>query len=173
MARKFIVAILVASLAISGCTKKTTQGAIGMLPPVAPAGNTPIDDTHDALARLQNALISAAGADRILFDLDSSALSNEAREILPRQAGWLRQNPSISFMIEGHCDERGTRNYNLALGERRAVAVANFVAGLGISPDKLRTISYGKERPEATGSDGESFAQNRRAVSVVLAPEGF
>lgn len=109
-----------------------------------------------------------AGSDRVFFDFDSHALDDADRETLGKHAAWLTQNAAVSVMIEGHCDERGTRDYNIALGERRANAAKNYLAGLGVSPSRMRVVSYGKERPEALGSDEAAYAQNRRAVTMVL-----
>lgn len=105
--------------------------------------------------------------DRVFFGYDSFALTPEAISQLELQAQWMRQYPSVNLLIEGHADERGTREYNLALGDRRASAVKNYMVSLGISPTRVQTISYGKERPEMLGSNAESWAKNRRAVSVV------
>ncbi len=105
--------------------------------------------------------------DRVLFDFDSSVLSAQARQTLEGQAGWLKQYPNVRLVIEGHCDERGTREYNLALGERRAAAAKNYLVALGVDDARLTTISYGKERPFALGHDDDAWSQNRRAVSIV------
>lgn len=105
--------------------------------------------------------------DRVFFDLDSAVLLPDARRTLERQAGWLDLYPGLRLVIEGHCDERGTREYNLALGERRANAVREYLITHGIAPSRLRTISYGKERPYALGHDDEAWALNRRAVSII------
>ena len=105
--------------------------------------------------------------DRVFFDFDKSDLKPEARATLERQAAWLKQYSNVRLQIEGHCDERGTREYNLALGERRANAAKNYLVALGIPASRLSTISYGKERPAVLGSNETSWAQNRRAVSVV------
>lgn len=105
-------------------------------------------------------------SDRVLFDLDSSQLTAEAQQILEVQAAWLKQNSSLNITVEGHCDERGTREYNIALGERRATAAKKFLTGLGVASNRISTISYGKERPAMVGSDESSWSQNRRAVSV-------
>jgi peptidoglycan-associated lipoprotein len=107
--------------------------------------------------------------DRVLFGFDSVALDEEARSILQRQAAWFQQFGSVSATIEGHTDERGTREYNLALGERRANAAARYLESLGVSSGRLTTISYGKDRPADPGSDETAWAQNRRAVTVVNA----
>ena len=114
----------------------------------------------------QQELASAAG-DRVLFAYDRSDISPEGQQTLQRQAEWLRRYPNITVTIEGHADERGTREYNLSLGERRAEGVKNILIALGIAPSRLSTISYGKERPEVPHSDEASYAQNRRAVTVI------
>jgi peptidoglycan-associated lipoprotein len=105
--------------------------------------------------------------DRVFFDFNESDLKPEARATLDRQAAWLKKYPSVNATIEGHCDERGTREYNLALGERRATAVKNYLVADGVGADRLKTISYGKERPAVLGSNEAAWAQNRRAVTVV------
>ena len=104
--------------------------------------------------------------DRVFFGYDSSDLDSDALELLQDQVAWLKQNSDVSVTIEGHCDERGTREYNLALGEKRAQAVKNYLIGLGINPDRVSTISYGKERPAVVGSNDGAWAQNRRSVTV-------
>ena len=105
--------------------------------------------------------------DRVFFGYDSSDLDSDALELLQDQVAWLKQNADVSVTIEGHCDERGTREYNLALGEKRAQAVKNYLIGLGINPDRVSTISYGKERPAVVGSNDGAWAQNRRSVTIV------
>ncbi|MZR32144.1 peptidoglycan-associated lipoprotein Pal [Sneathiella litorea] len=105
--------------------------------------------------------------DRVFFGFDKYDVDSEAQATLQRQAAWLKANPTVTLVIEGNADERGTREYNLALGDRRATAVKNYLVTLGISADRLSTISYGKERPVALGHNEAAWAQNRRAVSVV------
>ena len=105
--------------------------------------------------------------DRVFFDYDSFELNSDAKELLQDQVFWLKQYSNVSVIIEGHCDERGTREYNLALGEKRAQAVKNYLLSLGISSDRLSTISYGKERPAVVGSNDGAWAQNRRSVTIV------
>lgn len=105
--------------------------------------------------------------DRVFFAFDSSTLDDDARATLDRQAAWLQQYLSITVTIEGHTDERGTREYNLALGERRATAAKNYLVALGVDADRLLTISYGEERPVDPGTDEIAFRQNRRAVTVI------
>ena len=110
--------------------------------------------------------------DRVLFLVNQSTLSAEARDTLSKQAAWLKDNPGFSAIIEGHADEQGTREYNLALGARRASSVQNFLIEAGVAPSRLRTVSYGKERPIAVCSDEACYAQNRRAVTVLSAGAG-
>ena len=105
--------------------------------------------------------------DRVFFGTDRYDLTAEAQAELQKQATWLKSYPQYRFVIEGHCDERGTREYNLALGERRATAVRNYLVALGIDTNRMQTISYGKERPAVLGSDESAWAQNRRAVIVL------
>jgi peptidoglycan-associated lipoprotein len=111
--------------------------------------------------------LAATAGDRVFFAYDRADISSEAQQILDRQAQWLKRYPNVHATIEGHTDERGTREYNLALGERRAQAVKNVLTALGIPASRLSTISYGKERPEVPHSDEQSYAQNRRAVTAV------
>jgi peptidoglycan-associated lipoprotein len=105
--------------------------------------------------------------DRVFFAYDSAVLSPIASQTLDRQAAWMKQYPAIFLTVEGHSDERGTREYNLALGDRRANAVKNYLVALGIQPDRILTISYGEERPAEPGNDETAWAKSRRAVSLV------
>jgi len=105
--------------------------------------------------------------DRVFFGTDRYDLSTEARQVLDAQAAWLQQYPNVNLTIEGHADERGTREYNLALGERRANSVRNYLTALGVSPTRLTTVTYGKERPAVPGANEAAWAQNRRGVSKV------
>jgi peptidoglycan-associated lipoprotein len=111
--------------------------------------------------------VGQSGSDTVLFPYDSYDVDDDARTILSKQAQWLTRYPSVRITVEGHADERGTREYNLALGDRRATAAKNFLAAQGVATDRMTTISYGKERPAVEGSDEEAFARNRRAVTVV------
>ena len=105
--------------------------------------------------------------DRVYFGYDSSELDSDALELLQDQVAWLKQHSDVSVTIEGHCDERGTREYNLALGEKRAQAVKNYLLSLGIDSGRVSTISYGKERPAVVGSHDGAWSQNRRSVTIV------
>jgi peptidoglycan-associated lipoprotein len=105
--------------------------------------------------------------DRVFFAFNKTDLSAEARATLDRQVAWLKKYATVKVTVEGHADERGTREYNLALGERRAVAAKNYLVAAGVSADRVKTVSYGKERPAVVGSNESAWAQNRRAVTVV------
>ena len=104
--------------------------------------------------------------DRIFFDLDKSEISEKAAATLKKQAAWLQKYQDRTIVVEGHCDERGTREYNLALGERRANAVREYLISLGVASGRIETISYGKERPAVVGSNESAWAQNRRGVTL-------
>ena len=106
-------------------------------------------------------------SDRVLFKFDSAELSDEAKSTLDTQVAWLQNDSNIHIIIEGHCDEIGTREYNIALGEKRAAAVKNYLIGKSIAANRMKIISYGKERPAFVGSGEEVWAKNRRAVTVV------
>ena len=139
----------------------TPPGGSGTaVPPPATVGTT---GTPGSVADF----VAQSGSDHVLFGYDSYELDDEARAILGKQAEWLARYPTVKVTLEGHADERGTREYNLALGERRANAAKNFLAGQGVDAGRLSTISYGKEKPAVEGSDEAAWAQNRRAVTVV------
>jgi peptidoglycan-associated lipoprotein len=114
----------------------------------------------------QEDLVANVG-DRVFFGLDRSTVAADQRPVLERQAAWLAQYPQVQITLEGHADERGTREYNLALGQRRANSARDVLVSQGVSGSRLNTISYGKDRPAALGSNEEAWAQNRRAVTVV------
>lgn len=105
--------------------------------------------------------------DRVFFDFDKSVIKPEGQQTLQRQAQWLQKYPNVTVTVEGHCDDRGTREYNLALGERRATAVKNALVALGVQANRIKTISYGKERPAVLGDNEAAWAQNRRGVTVI------
>jgi len=105
--------------------------------------------------------------DRVFFDTNKYDLRPDARATLDKQAAWLKQYPKYAITVEGHCDERGTREYNMALGERRATAAKNYLVNLGVPAARIKTISYGKERPVALGHNEDAWKQNRRAVTVL------
>jgi len=105
--------------------------------------------------------------DRVYFDFDKAEIRSDGSATLNDQAAWLKKYPNVTIVVEGHCDERGTREYNLALGERRANAVKEYLVSRGVSANRIETISYGKERPAVLGSNESAWQQNRRGVSVV------
>jgi len=160
-----------ALIGLAGCAKKPPK----QLPP-APSQEvtttslftaTPATENNGPTPGSRADFVAQAGSDTVHFATDSSDIDSEATGILTKQAAWLAKFPNVRVTIEGHCDERGTREYNLALGDRRANAAKNFLVNAGVNAARISVISYGKERPVATGSDEESWAQNRRAVSVV------
>lgn len=160
--------LITSSLIVAGCAKKAPEE----LPP-APVGTAPVttappDPGPGYAPGSQSDFLANTMSDRILFDTDRFNVDSQDQVILQSQAQWLAQNPQSRITIEGHADERGTRDYNLALGERRANAAKNYLASLGVSPSRMTTVSYGKERPEALGANQSAWAQNRRAVSVVI-----
>ena len=162
--------LAVSVLALGACAKKPPKE----LPPPPPAGNSVIADPAAppapgaAAPGSQADFVATVAADRIFFDTDRSEVTGESQATLRSQAAWLARYPRVRATIEGHCDERGTREYNLALGERRANATKNALAALGVDPSRMTTISYGKERPDATGSDEAAWGRNRRAVTVTV-----
>lgn len=129
-------------------------------PPPPPAGPQPGSQAHWASAM--------AGADTIYFETDRYNVDSEDAASLRRQAEYLLQHTGARATVEGHADERGTRDYNLALGERRANAAKNYLVSLGVPEQRLTTVSYGEERPVATASDESAWARNRRAVTVMI-----
>jgi peptidoglycan-associated lipoprotein len=156
-----------ALVATAGCAKKRPPE----LPP-APAETVPTTDggeSSDTVAgRLNEQFKREVTSDTVHFALDQYDIDSEARSILDSQAAWLTAHPEARVTLEGHADERGTREYNLGLGDRRANAAKNYLAARGVSATRITTISYGKERPIALGSDEASWAQNRRAVTIVI-----
>jgi len=173
MARLPLKIALVSALAlsVSACTKKKPEELPPPPPTAAPAPTPqtppPPPPTTGPVPGSRDDFLQQAGTDTIFFGTDMYDVDAEDQATLTRQAAWLAKYPNVSVTIEGHCDERGTREYNLALGERRANAAKNFLVSAGVPASRISVISYGKERPIATGSDEESWAQNRRAVTVV------
>jgi peptidoglycan-associated lipoprotein len=158
-------------IGLAGCAKKPPKE----LPPPPPAETTTTTTTPPAPPPVNEGptpgsradFVAQAGSDTVHFVTDSSDLDPEAQSILAKQAQWLAKYPNVRVTVEGHCDERGTREYNLALGDRRANSAKNFLVNSGVNAARISVISYGKERPIATGSNEEAWAQNRRAVTVV------
>ncbi|MAM94693.1 peptidoglycan-associated lipoprotein Pal [Parvibaculum sp.] len=133
----------------------------------AGANTSPSSSSSTIASGSQEDLVANVG-DRVFFDTDRSSLSDEARATLQRQAAWMKLYPNLTFTIEGHADERGTREYNLALGGRRANSAKDYLVSLGVDGSRLNTVSYGKERPVCLESNENCWAQNRRAVTVVV-----
>ncbi len=157
MTRNPAMIALVAALAITGCASKKAPNSAGDLG--LTAGN------NAAPGSSQDFTLNVG--DRILFDTDSSMIRADAQQTLAKQAQWLNQYRNYAITIEGHADERGTREYNIALGARRAAATRDYLIGQGVASNRLRTISYGKERPVALCDDASCQTQNRRAVTVL------
>jgi peptidoglycan-associated lipoprotein len=161
MNTRFISAVLVA-VALAACAspkKEATTTTAATPPPAAPQRSGPAPDSPE--------YFNTVVGNTVNFDFDKFELRPDAQAILRGQAAWLNQNPSRTVTVEGHCDERGTREYNLGLGERRANAVKQYLTSLGVSASRIKTISYGKERPLCVASDESCWSKNRRGVSVV------
>ena len=164
-----IAVTLAGALALSACKKDPPQdlppgpGDIATPTPSGPAGpDGPIPGTQSHFAQMMQ------GRDTIYFDTDKFDIDAEDQQALRQQAQYLQQYPNVRATVEGHADERGTREYNLALGERRANAAKNYLVSLGVPANRVTTVSYGKERPVALGSNEQAWARNRRAVTIVL-----
>lgn len=161
------VMLLAGTLALGACASKAPKE----LPP-APGGTTSTDTGQGTLGPSPGSqadfVAFTMGSDVIYFDTDRYNIDSADAAALQKQAQWLMRYPNKQATIEGHADERGTREYNLALGERRANAAKNYLVGLGIDASRLTTVSYGKERPVALGSNEQAWAQNRRAVTVTI-----
>ncbi len=149
-----LAAVLAVALSMGACANKTGVGGDAMASAAVPGSQ-------------QDFVVNVG--DRVFFESDQTELSPQAIATLDKQAQWLQQYGRYSFTIEGHADERGTREYNIALGAKRAQAVRSFLASRGIDPSRMRTISYGKERPVAVCNDISCWSQNRRAVTVLNA----
>lgn len=156
IARSPLIMALFMTLAVAGCASKknlpNNAGDLGL------SGSATPGSQQDFTVNV---------GDRIFFDLDSSVIRTDAQQTLTKQAQWLARYPQYSITVEGHSDERGTREYNLALGQRRAAAARDFLASRGVATNRMRTISYGKERPVAACDDISCWSQNRRAVTVL------
>ncbi len=180
----WLLAALLVVVAFSGCAKKAPQAQpeVTANPVVAPPPATDVNSNpHPAmsdqlandplkdpdLAKLNRYVWDNGLLGDVYFDFDKSELREDARERLARNAEWLRAHPEFEVTLEGHCDERGTNEYNLALGERRASAARDYMVSLGVAATRLRTISYGEERPQCTASEESCWSKNRRAHFLV------
>lgn len=164
--------LLVATLALAACSQGglNGDGAIGGVGAGGVgAGGIGAGGVGDPTSPVY---FNEVVGDRILFAVDQSTLSSEAQGVLAGQAQWLLSNPEFTALIEGHADEQGTREYNLALGARRAAAVREYLVSQGVPDNRLRTISYGKERPLQICSTEICYSQNRRSVTVISAGLG-
>ncbi len=155
-------------LALAACGQKSPPADVSTANPSADpaAGEDDVDLVE--LPVLQADLFAKAGTDSVYFDTDQSGLDEVDRQVLASHAQWLMSHPNVRASIEGHADERGTREYNLALGERRAQAALDYLVASGVPASRLLIISWGKERPVALGSTESAWSQNRRAVTVVV-----
>jgi peptidoglycan-associated lipoprotein len=160
LARNPAVLALTLALALAGCANKknlpNSAGELGL--GAGGAGSATPGSSQDFTVNV---------GDRIFFDTDSTSIRADAQQTLDRQAQWLMRYPNYAITVEGHADERGTREYNLALGARRAAATKQYLASRGVPANRMRTISYGKERPVAVCDDISCWSQNRRAVTVL------
>lgn len=171
-ARRIAVAVaLTAAMALAGCAKNPADDLADGL-----GGGAGGVGGRNGRGGIERGGVGAPGSkqefassigDRVFFDSDSTELSSEAQATLDKQAAWLNQYPRYSFSLEGHADERGTREYNFALGARRAEAAKNYLISHGVAASRIRTSSFGKERPVATCDDISCWSQNRRAVTVL------
>lgn len=166
MTRFPIAIVLIAVMGLSACSQRGGfGGGLGARTGADAAMGAGAGAADPATPEYFNQTIG----DRVLFAVDQSTLDAEARAVLTAQARWLMDNPGFTAIIEGHADEQGTRDYNLALGARRAASVEQFLISQGVPANRLTTISYGKERPIAVCSSEECYRQNRRAVTVIAA----
>ena len=167
-----LIAAAVALSLTAGCSSRRARD----LPPEPPSSSTPSGEGsgfnsgnvgQTALPGSRADFLQSVPADRVFFAFDSFSIDNEARRILDAQAQWLGSHPNVRVTIEGHADERGTREYNLALGDRRANAARDYLQSRGVASSRMTTMSWGKERPAVEGSSEYAWSQNRRAVTVV------
>lgn len=159
--RVFSALVVSAALTVAGCASRPEAATDSdATAPAASSGGAPRADL--------SADFAAAAGERVFFEYDQADLSNDAREVLRRQAQWLQRNPGVSVMIAGNCDERGTREYNLALGARRAAAAREFLIGLGVEGRRIQTTSFGKDRPVDARANAEGWAVNRNAHTQVV-----
>lgn len=182
--RNYLLVFIVVLFVLAGCAKKEIIKSDGALPPspskieskdrqgkAEPSGNlkneTIIKNQSDELKHIANAGEIKAALEKIYFDFDSYALSSDARKVLLKNSELMKNDHSVSVQIQGNCDERGSAEYNIALGEKRANAAKKYMLTMGIPEERLSTISYGKEKPIVAGHDENSWAQNRRDEFVI------
>lgn len=161
------VVLLIAALGLAACGDKNSDfyGS-------DPYGSGANSDFGDASDPRSIAYFNTTIGDRVLFPVDQSTLNDAGKDILAQQARWLMENTAYTAIVQGHADEQGTREYNLALGERRANAAQQFLVSQGVAANRLQVVSFGKERPIEICSEESCYAQNRRSVTVVAAGAG-
>ena len=171
MRKSLTLGVAALALTITACGRKTPP-ATEIPPATEQTGDTSGAAAGDVelteLPAMQADLVAKAGSDTVYFGTDEYQLDAQSQATLAAQAKWMLANPNVRASIEGHADERGTREYNMALGERRANAARDYMVSQGVPTSRLLVTSWGKERPVATGSDESAWAQNRRAVTVVV-----
>jgi peptidoglycan-associated lipoprotein len=161
------LAAVSAALALAACSSNKPPPVDNTPPPAQQETQAPVQSSNIVPGSAEDLRVNVG--DTVHFDYDRYEILGADRAVLQRQASWLANYPSVRVTIEGHCDERGTREYNLALGARRANAVKEYLVSLGVSSGRLETISYGKERPMCTESNESCYAQNRRGVTTITA----
>jgi len=155
-----IAGAAIAVMAASACASSTPEEVMTSPPPPPPMASGPAAGSVEQFQQ--------TAGDSVFFAFDQYALTSEARDTLRRQAEWLQMYPGVRIRVEGNCDERGTREYNLALGERRANAARDYLVSLGVDPSRVQIVSYGKERPRDPRSNQAAWAVNRNAQTVIL-----
>ncbi len=172
MNKTILMGMTAVALSLGACAKRTPPPEVVPEAPVAPPTDPNSTDPNSLevveLPALQADLVAKAGSDTVYFGTDEFALDEASKATLAAQARWLIANSNVRASIEGHADERGTREYNQALGERRANSTRDFLVSQGVPAAQLQVTSWGKERPIATGSNEEAWAQNRRAATVII-----
>ncbi len=165
-----ILSVLAAVALLGACETATeesakTSGSGASTTPAATTAKPMMKESGIKMGSQQDLVVNVG--DRVFFDFDKFNIRPDQRSVLDKQVAWMKSNPSVTVVVEGHCDERGTREYNLALGERRANAMKDYLTASGVNPERVKSISYGKERPVALGSNEEAWSQNRRGVTKV------
>jgi peptidoglycan-associated lipoprotein len=167
MKNKIFIATAISSLLLLSACETASQKVVSGSSASGSASASSSSKSLFASAKQTKADKLIAVGDRVLFDYDSAKLDSSAKILLDAQSRFLRANTDLNFIIEGHADERGTREYNLALGEQRATAVRDYLVIQGIDSDRIKVISYGKEKPAVVGSNTMAWSKNRRAVTII------
>ena len=167
MKNKILIATAISSLLLLSACETASQKVVSGTSASGSASASSSSKSLFAAAKQTKADKLIAVGDRVLFDYDSAKLDSSAKILLDAQSRFLRANTDLNFIIEGHADERGTREYNLALGEQRATAVRDYLVIQGIDSDRIKVISYGKEKPAVVGSNTMAWSKNRRAVTII------